>query len=118
MRLDLERVRANVRQATTEDLLDRATVYRDGMEPEALAVIEAELRQRGVNESEVAEHAERRRGRFLVSPEGWALKCEKCYRPAVGRVWAWHRLLGLVPLFPRWFLYCEEHLPRSEDGPG
>ncbi len=111
MRLDLERVRANVRQATTEDLLDRATVYREGMEPEALAVIEAELRERGVSECDIAEHAERRRGQVLFAPEGWALKCQKCHRPAAGRVWGWHRLLGLVPLFPRWFYYCEEHLP-------
>ena len=34
--LDLERVQANVRKADMEDLLDRATVYRNGMEPDAL----------------------------------------------------------------------------------
>ena len=34
MRFDVERVRQNVQQATTEDLLDRLTVYREGMEPE------------------------------------------------------------------------------------
>ena len=39
MELDLERVRANAQQASTEDLLDRATVFRDGMEPEALEII-------------------------------------------------------------------------------
>jgi hypothetical protein len=110
--LDLERVRDNVRRATTEDLLDRATVYREGMEPEALAVIDAELRQRGLTECDIAEHAERRRGRVLFSPEGWALKCARCYRPAVAQVWGWHWLLGVLPLFPRWFPYCEDHLPR------
>jgi hypothetical protein len=108
--LDLERVRANVRRATTEDLLDRATVYRGGMEAEALEIIDAELRQRGLSAFDVADHAERRRSQVLFSPEGWALKCQRCYRPAVGRVWGWHRLLGLLPVFPRWFLYCEEHL--------
>ncbi len=108
--LDLERVRANVQRATTEDLLDRATVYREGMEPEALAIIDAELRQRGLSEFDVADHAERRRSQVLFSPGGWALKCERCYRPAVGCVWGWHRLLGLLPIFPRRFLYCEEHL--------
>ena len=40
MRLDLDRVRANVRAAGTEDLMDRSTVWRDGMEPEALDIIE------------------------------------------------------------------------------
>jgi hypothetical protein len=111
MQLDLERVRENVRRATTEDLLDRATVYREGMEPEALEIIDAELRERGLSAFDVAEHAERRRGHVLFAPEGWALKCAKCHRPAVGRVRGWHRLFGLMPLFPRWFYYCEDHLP-------
>ena len=48
METNLDRVRANVQAASTEDLLDRATVYREGMEPEALDLIEAELRRRGV----------------------------------------------------------------------
>src|SRR5262245_49520354 len=43
MRLDLEKVRANARAASTEDLLDRVTVFRDGLEPEAVAVLEEEL---------------------------------------------------------------------------
>ena len=34
--LNLDRVQANVRKADLEDLLDRATVYRNGMEPAAL----------------------------------------------------------------------------------
>ena len=38
-----ERVRKNAREATTEDLLNRVTVYRGDMEPEALKIIEAEL---------------------------------------------------------------------------
>jgi hypothetical protein len=115
--MDLERVRANVRQATTEDLLDRATVYREGMEPEALALIDAELRQRGVSTFDVADHGERQRSQVLFAPEGWALKCERCHRPAVGLVWSWHRLLGLLPVFPRRFLYCREHLPAGEKPP-
>lgn len=36
---DIERVRKNVGQATTEDLLDRITAYSEGMESEALAII-------------------------------------------------------------------------------
>jgi hypothetical protein len=31
MNLNLDKVRENVRRADTEDLLDRATVYRQGM---------------------------------------------------------------------------------------
>ncbi len=44
---DTQRLLLNVRQATDEDLLNRVTVYRAGMEPEALVVIEEELAQRG-----------------------------------------------------------------------
>ncbi len=43
---DADRVRANARQASTEDLLERVTIYRSGMEPEAVEIIEAELRRR------------------------------------------------------------------------
>jgi hypothetical protein len=117
MRLDLERVRANARRATTEDLLDRATVYREGMEPEALVIIEEELRGRGLGPADVAAHDERRRARALIAPEGWAVKCHRCRRPAVCRVWDWHRLWGLVPVFPRRFALCEEHRPAA-DTPG
>jgi hypothetical protein len=109
MKLNLDRVRENVRQATTEDLLDRATVYRQGMEPEALEIIDAELYRRGVGSAELAAHAELAGKRTLRAPEGWALKCHECHRPAVVRVWDWHRLWGWLPVFPRRFHLCEEH---------
>ena len=56
---DRDSVLANVRQADTEDLLNRITAYRDGMEPEAVAMIEEELRERGVTAAEIAAHHER-----------------------------------------------------------
>src|SRR2546428_5665759 len=83
MELDLERVRANVRAATTEDLLDRATVYRAGMEPEALDVIEAELRRRGVSVADIEAHEESRCLRsMVVGADGLPVVCQKCHRPA------------------------------------
>src|SRR5205085_8078170 len=100
LELNLERVQANVRKAETEDLLDRATVYRAGMEPAALELIDAELRARGVGEAEIAAHV-RRRSMTLYGADGLALKCGECRRPAVVRKWGWHRLWGLLPLFPR-----------------
>jgi hypothetical protein len=112
MRLNLERVRANVRQATTEDLLDRATVYRAGMEPEALAIIEEELHERGVSAADIADHDERQRQSTLMTAEGWAVKCHRCPRPAIGQTWGWHRLWGLLPIFPRRLAFCEEHRPE------
>src|SRR5262249_6400120 len=92
-RLDLDKVRADARQASTEDLLDRATVFRDGMEREALDVIEAELRGRGVGEAERDAHAARRRD-VVRGPDGLPLVCYRCDRPAVGVGHVWHRLSG------------------------
>jgi hypothetical protein len=46
---ELDVVRENARAAPTDDLLDRVTAYRAGMEPEALRVIEEELARRGIN---------------------------------------------------------------------
>src|SRR5687768_2134995 len=74
MELDLNRVRNNVRKATTEDLLDRATVYRSEMEPAALRIIDAELIERGITVEHVEAHLEARTN-ALVSEEGLALKC-------------------------------------------
>ncbi len=112
MRWNPDKVRENVRQAATEDLLDRATVYRAEMEDEALGIIERELRDRGVTGDQIAEH-ERKRSDALVDSHGVALTCHRCHRPAVAEGWGWHRLWGLLPLFPRWFAWCEEHRPRK-----
>jgi len=113
VRLDLDKVRANVEKAETEDLLDRATVYRTGMEPEALELIEAELASRGVRADEIEAHSEARRQTSLTGPDGQAVKCWRCHRPAVAVGWGWHRLWGLLPVFPRWLAFCEEHRPAE-----
>lgn len=113
MKFDIERVRTNARQAPTEDLLDRVTVYRAEMEPQAVDLIEAELRQRGIGPDQIAEHAQRRKGEVVFRPDGTATKCSFCSRPAVVLAWGWQRLWGLIPLFPRLFGYCEEHRPAS-----
>ena len=114
MRLDLDRVRANVRRASTEDLLDRATVYREGMEPAALDLIDRELQERGISPAERAAHEERRRRRMLIGPDGLPVRCCRCERPAVIERRDWHRLWKVLPLFPRRFAYCAEHAPDEE----
>lgn len=111
MRFDLEKVRANVEAASTEDLLDRVTVWRDGMESEALDVIEAELEARGVRPAEIQSHAERRAGEIIVAPDGLARVCYRCGRPAVERRWVWGKLWRVVPLFPHPVYVCAEHRP-------
>jgi hypothetical protein len=112
MFFDLERIRANVRQAETEDLLDRVTVYRPEMEDAALVLIEEELRSRGVTSREISVHEEQRR-RNLLLVNGHPLRCCDCYCPAVIQVAGWHWIWGLVPLFRRSYYYCAEHQPRG-----
>jgi hypothetical protein len=108
MEMNLERVRANVKAASTEDLLDRATVFRAGMEPEALEIIDEELYQRGVTASEIHDHAERQRDK-VVTTDGVAMRCCLCASPAVTRVWRWHYLFGVLPVFPQRVALCAMH---------
>ncbi len=114
MEFDLGRLMANVRAATTEDLLDRVTVYRAGLEPEALPVILEELRRRGVTPETIVEHEETR-GEVLVDSQGVARTCARCPRPAVVCEWGFHKLFGKVPLFARPFYLCEQHRTKAED---
>jgi hypothetical protein len=108
---NVEKLRSDVQRAETPDLLDRITAYRAGMEPEAVELIEDELRRRGVSGAEIDERAETCRRDCLFDDTGVALSCSRCRRPAVFEVWGWHRLWGRVPLFPRRLRYCEEHRP-------
>ncbi len=119
MDFNRERVRQNAKQAETEDLLDRVTVYRDGMEPEAIAIIEAELRSRGLGREGIEDHAAKRQQSAIQGKHGLPLRCSFCDRPAVARRWGWHRVRGrgifavltaVVPLYrPRHLAYCSEH---------
>jgi hypothetical protein len=112
MHLNPERLRRNIEQASTEDLMARATIWREEMEPEALDLIDAELRKRGIGAAELQAHGEQHRLRAVRGPDGRVLRCSRCQRPAVTEGWGWHYLWGLLPLFPRRFAWCEEHRPR------
>ncbi|MCC6416755.1 MAG: hypothetical protein IT429_00730 [Gemmataceae bacterium] len=107
-RFDATKVQENARKATTEDLLDRVTAQRDGLEPEAVEIIERELRARGVRAEQIADHAERYR-EVVRAADGLTARCCFCHRPAVARRWRLHRLWGVLPVFPRPFYYCAEH---------
>jgi hypothetical protein len=111
MKLDLDRVRKNVSEASTEDLLDRATVYRNGMESAALEIIDAELHRRGVTPADIHAHWEIKRANVLTVDQV-ARSCSFCDRPAITRGWGIHRLWGRIPTpIPRLYQYCELHAP-------
>jgi hypothetical protein len=111
------RTRDNAREADTEDLLDRITVFRSGMQAAALAIIEAELRARGISRQEIEEHAQRWKGRVIEDADGLAVQCLLCRRPAVAEVRGWYRWLGVIPLFPRRQYYCDQHAPARVTSP-
>ena len=116
MRLDLKRVAEFIRRAETEELLDRVTVYREGMEPAALDLMEGELDRRGVSRGHIADHHAERRRTAIMLPDGTALRCSFCHRPAIVEARGWHRLFGRVPIFPRLFAYCSVHqLQKAPD---
>src|SRR5687767_4951969 len=115
MHLDPMKILANARAADTDDLLDRVTVYRAGMEPEAIDLIEMELRRRGVTEEEIAQHAEQYRD-CLRDQAGNVIMCSCCRKPAVTQAWGWHRIWNRVPAFPRRYRYCAEHRPAEDHG--
>lgn len=110
MDLDLKRVAEFVRRADTEDLLDRVTVYRAGMEPAALDLMHGELNRRGVTPDDLIDHYRQRRATAILRPDGTAERCSFCDRPAVLRGRGWHRLWGRLPIFPRLYAYCDRHL--------
>lgn len=110
MRFELRRVAEFIRRAETEELLDRVTVFREGMEPAALDLMEGELDRRGVSRADIADHGEIRRRTVIMHPDGTAMICSVCNRPAVARTRRWHRLFGRIPIFPRLFAYCSVHL--------
>jgi hypothetical protein len=106
---DTQRTLVEIRQAETADLLDRITAYRNGMEPPAIALIEQELRQRGIDQAAIDAHAEECRRDCTFDANGIARSCSCCRRPAVTRVWRWRWLWDILPLFRRLVPVCREH---------
>ena len=118
MQFDLKKVAEYIRKADTEELLDRVTVYREGMEPAALDLMEGELDRRGVTREQIAEHDAKQRASAIMLPDGTAMRCSFCDRPAVCQARGWHRLFGLVPIFPRVLAYCAFHWKPKEEEKG
>jgi hypothetical protein len=109
-----ERAKRNIHEAETVDLLDRITAFRQGMEPDAVVLIEEELIERGVTAEDVQAHWEHVRQEVIYLSDGVAARCSRCHRAAVERRWGWHLYDGWLPIFPRVFYYCAGHRPDSE----
>ncbi len=109
MKLDLEAVAAWIRRAETDELLDRATVFRPEMEPEAVDLVLAELSRRGISDAKIEGHASARLACAVIRPDGTVERCRFCDRPAAVRAWKWWRLFRIVPVFPVPMPVCERH---------
>jgi hypothetical protein len=115
---DVERVLANIRRSSTPDLLSRITVFREGMEPKAIQLIESELSGRGIGPEEIEAYEETLRQEMITGSDGLPVRCSFCHQPAVAQGWDWHRMWGRIPVFPRNFYYCAEHRPAGlEESP-
>lgn len=121
---ELECVRENARGATTEDLLDRVTAYRAGMEPDALAVIEEELAGRGIGPAQVWAYVKEHGANVLVDENGVALMCSYCDRPAIFvqlepdlQVMLMSLLCGQASLVTGYRRYCADHRPAPPAEP-
>jgi hypothetical protein len=119
--MDPATIREDARRTSTENLLDRVTIYREEMENAAIGIIESELRQRGISDAEIAAHAAmREQGGLIRRRDGTVVRCSFCPRPATARRRGWYRLWGwFLPLFPRLLNLCNEHgeqLPTDPHG--
>ncbi len=109
MRFDPDKTLANARRAETEELLDRVTAFREGMEPEAVEIIEAELARRGITPEDIHAHYRAFQHQVIEEKDGFVARCSFCQRAAIESRYAWHKLWGILPLFKRMFYYCEKH---------
>ena len=114
MRFDIRRVAEFVHSAESEELLDRVTVFRDGMEPAALDLMEGELDRRGVTRAEIAEFETTRRATALTNADGTVVRCTLCYRPATTRVRGWIKIFAKrIPVIPWRLPYCDFHAGKK-----
>ena len=116
MEWNAEKALVNIRQAETDDLLDRITAYRAGLVEEAIDMIEQELHGREVTAAQIADHREACQRECVFHEDGTAKMCIFCRKPAVLDSWGWQKLFGLIPVFPRAMCYCKDHAKAVAPG--
>jgi hypothetical protein len=104
-----QKLKVNISRADNDDLLDRITAFRAGMESDAIELIEQELHRRGVTAAQIAERREACERNCVFDSDGNAKMCSFCRKPAVREGWGWFKLMWLVPLIPRRVRYCKNH---------
>src|SRR5260370_37044973 len=109
MESDLQKLLVNIRKADTDELLDRITAYRLGLEADAIDMVEQELHRRGVAAERIAEHWELCRRDCTFHADGTAKMCSHCRKPRVREGWGWHKIFGKLPVFPRPLCCCQVH---------
>jgi len=109
IKVNLDKIRDNIKNADDDDLLDRITFYRAGLEPEAQLMIEVELTKRGFKDEDIEAWAPKPEDPYVWLPDGSVAPCSFCRRPALRDAWAWYRLLGKIPIFPKLYRYCGDH---------
>jgi hypothetical protein len=114
---DEQKVLLNIRQADDDDLLDRITAFRSGMEPDAIAMVEQELHRRGVSAAQIVAHEEACRRECVFEASGVARSCSLCRKPAVCDVQSWYKLFWLIPLIPRTLWLCKDHAAKTSATP-
>ena len=112
MQLDLEKVRMYAKKADNRALLDRVTVFQQGMEPAAIEIIKIELLQRGISPADISQHESIYKDLVIRGPEGMPRLCKKCSLPAISLEWGWLKVFGIIPMLPWQNLFCEEHKTR------
>lgn len=109
MNFDEQKLFTQLKIAETDELLDQVTAYRRGTEPAAIELIEKELHRRGISATKIAERRETCERTCIFLGDGVAAMCSFCRKPAVRAEWGWHKLMGVVPILPRWLRYCARH---------
>ena len=108
-----EQVRKFAALAETNDLIERVTIQRDDLDPEALTIIMQELLSRNISAETVSEY-EKSRDKFLYDSQGKPRLCNICGRPAISSIKSWLKFLRIVPIMPITEYCCEAHTELIE----
>jgi hypothetical protein len=118
MEISPAKLLAHVAQMDQEELLDRVTVFREVMRPDAVEVMEAELARRGIGPDEIHQHHRQIKHRVLRDSHGIPAQCSWCERAAVEKREDFHKFWRLIPVAKRIWYYCDRHFAEKKSAAG